>query len=471
MKKDKNPICPILMVDDEPQTLTSYTAALGLEGYNNLVSCSDSRKAVELIEKHPPEVILLDLSMPHLSGEEFLPLIIEDYPEIPVVVITGTSALETAVRCIRNGAFDYLVKPVTQERLITTVRQAITFRDMSRENTQLKDRLLEQELEFPKAFSSMVTANQTMFALFRYVEAIARTSRAVTITGETGVGKELLALALHKLSGLKGKFVTVNAAGLDENVFNDTLFGHAKGAFTGADHVRKGMVEQAEGGTLFLDEIGDLGAASQVKLLRLLQEREYLPLGMDIPKKATARIVAATNQDLEQMKETDAFRKDLYYRLITHRVHIPPLRERLDDLPLLVDYFIEQASEKLGKKKRRSPKNLLQLLFRYPFPGNLRELEALVFNAVMSSGSETISLQTFKSSLVKELSLSQTPSKLLESGADLPVTFGKKLPTMNETKGLLIEEALRRSRGNKSLAAEMLGTTRQIFYWRDKGDS
>ena len=328
-----------MLVDDEQQILINYASILRSGGFNNVISCSDSSRLMALISRKGAEIILLDLSMPHISGDELLPQIIHDFPEIPVVVVTGNDNLENAVQCIKGGAFDYLTKPLNKERLLTTVKQAITFRDLNRENLLLKDRFLTDQLEYPQVFAPIVTNNRAIKSIFKYVEAIAKTSQPVLITGETGVGKELLVKALHETSQRKGSLVSVNVAGLDDNTFSDTLFGHKKGAFTGANKNRKGIVEQAVNGTLFLDEIGDLSEISQVKLLRLLQEREYFPLGVDQPKSMYARMVVATNQELNVLQKSGKFRKDLYFRLCAHHIHIPPLRERLDDLPLLLDSF------------------------------------------------------------------------------------------------------------------------------------
>ena len=232
------------------------------------------------------------------------------------------------------------------------------------------------------AFAEIVTQNPTMHALFRYVEAIARSPQPVLITGETGTGKELMARAVHRLAAPRGDFVAVNVAGLDDQVFSDTLFGHTRGAFTGADRPREGLITRAEDGTLFLDEIGDLAAVSQVKLLRLLQEGTYYPLGADRPRQSRARVVVATNRDVVQDVQAGTFRKDLYYRLRAHHVQLPPLRARRDDLALLVTHCLAKAATALHKPVPTPPLALYQLLHTYTFPGNVRELEAMVFDAV-----------------------------------------------------------------------------------------
>ncbi len=236
--------------------------------------------------------------MPYISGDELLSRIVGDFPEIPVIVITGNSEVDRAVRCMKTGSFDYMVKPVEKSRLISVVKHAIEIRRLQNENKLLKEHILSGKLKNPEAFSEIITQNRSMMGLFQYAESIARSFQPVLITGETGVGKELMAGAIHKLSGRKGHLVTVNAAGIDDNQFSDVLFGHVRGTFTGADKARKGLVETADEGTLFLDEICDVSPHSQIKLLWLLQEREYLPLGADLPKISDVKIVVATNRDL-----------------------------------------------------------------------------------------------------------------------------------------------------------------------------
>jgi DNA-binding NtrC family response regulator len=288
------------------------------------------------------------------------------------------------------------------------------------------------------------------------------------ITGETGVGKELVAKAIHHLSNHKGSFTPVNVAGLDDNVFADTLFGHRKGAFTGADQARNGLVEQASGGTLFLDEIGDLSPASQVKLLRLLQDGEFFPLGSDVGKRSDARMVVATNQDIEALREYGKFRKDLYHRLCVHHVHLPPLRERREDLPVLVDYFLENSSKALGKNKPTPPKELLTLLSTYHFPGNVRELQSIIFDAVSGHKSGKLSMDVFKSYIYQRHLTSKVDVKLPQPEEHVLISFSEHLPTLKQTEEFLIAEALKRSNSNQSIAASMLGITRQALNKRLK---
>jgi len=464
------PQLPVLMIDDEVQTLNSFELVLRSSSVNNIIRCQDSRNVMAIFSSQEIEVMMLDLSMPHVSGEELLSMVTKDYPEVPVIVITGSNDVDTAVACMKTGAFDYMVKPVEKSRLISGVKRAIELRELQRENRLLRAHVLSDKLEHPEAFSEIVTNHPIMRSIFQYIESISVSPQSTLITGETGVGKELVAKAIHKLSQRKGVFLPVNVAGLDDNVFADTLFGHRKGAFTSADQPRSGLVEQASGGTLFLDEIGELNPASQVKLLRLLQDGEYFPLGADVGKRSDARVVVATNQDIQALQEIGKFRKDLYYRLCAHHIHIPPLRERREDLPILVDHFLERASETLGKKKPTPPKELLTLLSTYHFPGNIRELQSMILDAVSSHKSGKLSMNVFKSYIRQKQPSFDIDSKQLLQGENVLISFSEQLPTLKQTEQLLISEAMRRASSNQAIAAQMLGITRQALNKRLKQD-
>jgi DNA-binding NtrC family response regulator len=298
-----------------------------------------------------------------------------------------------------------------------------------------------------------------MQAIFRYVEAISCSREPVLITGESGTGKELVARAIHRLCAPDAPWQAVNVAGLDDNVFADTLFGHVKGAFTSADQPRGGLIEQAAGGVLFLDEIGDLSHASQVKLLRLLQEGEYYPLGSDRARKMNVRVVAATNQELEAKIADNAFRKDLYYRLKAHHVQIPPLRERREDIPLLLDHFLDEAALGLGRKKPALPPALFDLLATYHFPGNVRELRAMVFDALSQHDSGVLSLHRFDQAIGYKPAAS---GRVQGTGVadDTVLSVSGRFPTLKQTGELLVREAMRRANGNQTQAAKLLGISR-----------
>jgi len=465
MNQSSFPTLPILLVDDEEQFLKSMSFTLASEGIDHVVECRDSREVMHLLSKQEFSVILLDIFMPHLSGKELLPLIVRDFPDTPVIIVTALNQVEIAVECMKEGAFDYLVKPVDGVRLFPCIRRAISLSEVRHENRLLKDYLLTNKLEHSEAFSHILTQNRAMRAVFQYVEAISKTVMPVLITGETGVGKELIAKAVHRLSGRSGEFVAVNVAGVDDHFFSDTLFGHRRGAFTGAVQDRQGLIGKAAAGTLFLDEIGDLGLESQVKLLRLIEERKYYPLGSDVQKITDARIVVATHRNIASMQAEGSFRRDLFYRLRTHHIHIPPLRERKDDIPLLADHFLSEASRSLGRKKVTPPRELYTLLSTYLFPGNVRELEGMIYDAVSRHRLGILSMESFKERIAPEQKgIHDGGVQEQESPAtEGEIIFPERVPTLKETERMLIAETLKRACGNQTLAARMLGMTRRAL--------
>jgi two-component system nitrogen regulation response regulator GlnG len=454
---------PVLLVDDEPQLLRSASVLLRASGIKHVVTLDDSRTVLPWLAEQAAGVLVLDLAMPHISGRDLLGQIAADYPDLPVILMTATNDLDTAVQCMQGGAIDYLVKPVEKNRFVSSVLRALEIRTLREEVLSLKECLLTDEIHQRDAFAAIITQSKAMHAIFRYVEAIAVSHQPVLITGETGTGKELLARAVHALSPGQGEFVAVNVAGLDDAMFSDTLFGHTKGAFTSAEQSRDGLITRAADGTLFLDEIGDLATASQVKLLRLLQEDTYYPLGADYPRQSNARIIVATNQDIVQLVRTGTFRKDLYYRLRAHHLHVPPLRERQEDLPLLINHFLEQAAQAFSKPTPTPPMELYQLLKTYLFPGNVRELAAMVFDAVAQHQGGILSLKSFKA--VIQHGQTMAPDRLRSAATleHLGTLFPDQLPTLKEIEAALIAEALERAEGNQSIAAGMLGLTRQAL--------
>lgn len=464
MKSISNRNLPyVLLVDDEDQILFSSATLLRRSAFRNVRTISDSRQVLPLLKDENVGTIVLDLFMPHISGKDLLVDLCRDYPQIPVIVMTAAHDLETAVDCMKMGAFDYLVKPVENARFVSSVTKALDIFTLKNRMALLERHLFTGRVEQPDAFSAIIGASRKMLAVFQYCEVIATSRQSVLVTGETGTGKELVARAIHQLSCAQGRFVPVNVAGVDDTIFSDTLFGHRKGAFTGADEPRRGLIESAAEGTLFLDEIGDLSEGSQVKLLRLLQEQEYYPVGSDVPMKSTARIIASTNLDLRDAVRRKTFRNDLYYRLCSHHVCIPPLRERREDLPMLVDHFLRKASHKLGKRRPSPPPQLAPLLAAYAFPGNVRELEAMVFDAVTRHTSGVLSLASFREVISRESGAAFVPSpEAAETDSSL-LQFSGNLPTLKETETLLLNEALRRSGGNQGIAASLLGISRSAL--------
>jgi DNA-binding NtrC family response regulator len=453
----------VLLVDDESSFLRSLSILLERTArISNIRRCQDRRLVMDIIEEGQVGLVLLDLTMPHVSGETLLKRITEAHPHIGVIVISGMNQLETAVRCMQMGAYDYYVKTAEEDRLVSGVQRAIQVLELQMENRAMRNRFLSDTLEHPEA-----SDDKNMRAVFQYLESVARSRQPILVTGESGVGKELIVQAAHRLSKVAGPLVTLNVAGLDDTVFADTLFGHREGAYTNAVSARSGMIAEAANGTLFLDEIGDLSIVSQVKLLRLLQNGEYYLLGSDKPKYMNARIVVATHRDIEKKQAEGQFRKDLYYRLRTHHVHIPPLRARRADLPLLLAHFLTAAAEELGKAVPSVPKELAVLLSTYHFPGNVRELKAMVYDAVSTHRSGVLSMESFKRAM-QPLSASYEKTAVVRFEDNSLFAAVTQLPRLAEVETLLIEEALRRCEGNQSIASRLLGISQPALSKRLK---
>jgi len=455
---------PVFLLDDEPAWLHSLSLSLKVSaGINHILTCHDSRNTLDLLGKNRCSLVLLDLTMPHVGGEDLLVQIKKEYPNLPIIIISGMNQMETAIRCIKAGADDFYVKTDERERVIAGIVRALKQRQLKQENQRLVDTLMyPRRIENP-AFSEIITDDIEMYRIFSYLQAISGSSSPVLISGESGTGKELIAKALHHLGGTDKPWVAVNVAGLDEMVFSDSLFGHEKGAYTGAERQRSGMVEAAADGILFLDEIGDLSTSLQVKLLRLLQEREYYSLGGDRPKKVRCRILVASNQDLQKKVATGSFRQDLFYRLATHRVELPPLRKRKKDIPLLLDKFLSMAADDLGKKKPNIPQALVSLLSTYHFPGNIRELQSMSFDVMSVYSGGILPMAGFWQKIEESEQHKDSDSTVAGS-----VAFGENLPTLKETSHLLVDEAMKRARGNQSVAARMIGVTPQALSKRLK---
>jgi DNA-binding NtrC family response regulator len=298
-----------------------------------------------------------------------------------------------------------------------------------------------------------------MMAIFKVIETLAGSRQPVLITGETGVGKELIAQAIHRSSGLKGRMITVNAAGLDDTMLADTLYGHKKGAYTGATESREGLIELAKGGTLFLDEIGDLSGASQIKLLRLLQQNEYYRLGSDVLHKSDARIIAASNGNFQTLLASGAFRSDLYYRISAHSLHIPPLRERREDKLLLVEHFMTKTAHAMLRRPPELSKDLRHALISYDFPGNVREMINMIHNAITYNRTDTLGLEDFPGLAPGKSSPRNIIRKLGNNQFALHGIY-HDFPTIDEVQSVLVEEAISLSHGNRSIAAKMLGVSR-----------
>ncbi len=460
MTTTKHPVLPIFLVDDESATRESMEILLHMASLGNTVQCADSREVMPALARQRASLVLLDLGMPYITGETLLQQITSEYPDIPVIVVTGTDTVGTVVVCMRHGAFDYLVKPLDAERLLSSVRRALERQSLAEENLRVRAKLLSPTLEHPEHFRHMVTCSPALAAIFQYVEVIAGLAHPVLITGETGVGKELVVRAIHTASGREGELVSVNVAGLDDAMFSDTLFGHVKGAFTSADKARDGLILKAQGGTVVLDEIGDLSLQSQVKLLRVLQEGEFLPAGSDVPRKTDARIVATTNADLDALQRAGKFRKDLYYRLNAHRIMVPPLRQRREDIALLANHFLAEFAKELGLPTPAMPRAFTALLENHSLAGNVRELRSMMLDAVTRKKMGTPAFS-------ENGGVAATPVEL-DGKACTGILFPPALPTPRQAVDALVAEAMRRANGKQSAAARLLGITQQAIAKRLK---
>ncbi len=454
----------IVLVDDEQSELDAYSFLLESMGVEKIKTVSDSRQALLEVQQIAAPIVFLDLNMPHMSGQEVLREIKKERPQVPVIILTANSEIETAVECLKLGAHDYLVKPISLSTFGSALRNALEIGTLRNEVMSLKGIPLGTRPSHA-AFARIVTQNSAMMEIFQYVEAIAASGQPTLVLGETGSGKELIARAIHDVSGLSGDFVAVDVSGLDDTLFSDTLFGHAKGAFTGADKTRAGLLEKAQDGTLFLDEIGDLSEVSQVKLLRLLQEGVYYPLGADQPKKCRARVVAAANRDLQKLAgQAGRFRMDLYYRLSTHLIKVPPLRARREDLPLLVKHLVAEAADSMKRQVPAVSKEAMHLLLRHPFYGNVRELKTYLFDAVARCSHSEITREL----IVERLggSVADAASAPVD-GKRLEKLFGQ-FPTIDELVNYAIDEALELTSHNQSQAARLLGLSKQALHKRLK---
>ena len=411
----------------------------------------------ELLADWPPTVVLLDLTLPGRSGESVLAELQRDHPQALVIVATGLNDAVTAVRLLRAGAFDYLTKPLEMTVVRAAVERALRHAAVVGEQQAISNRFLRLDSTLHPAFATFITTDAHLKDVLRYAEAIATSPRAVLITGETGTGNDLVARAIHEVSGRQGAYVVCNLGGLDDALVSDALFGHRKGAFTGAISDRAGLVESARGGTLFLDEIGDLPLPTQIKLLRLLQDGDFFPVGDDRPRQADIRVIAATSQNLDERLADDRFRRDLYYRLAAHQVHLPALRERLGDLTLLVRHLTRRAALACQRPEPEISSEFLKALAHRELPGNIRELDAIIADALARhQDGETWVAQDVNSGT----------RRIQAVHVDSATVWPTPLPSMDQALDSLVEEALRRSDGNQTHAAKLLGITKQTISYR-----
>ncbi len=435
----------ILVIDDEKNIRTGLQAALELDGYEVLLA-EDGTTGLSLALNNEVDLVITDLRMPGVSGEEVLRRITTETPGIPVIVLTGHGTVENAVEAMRSGAYDFLTKPLNLDRLSLLVKRALQSRELV-----LQNRELEQEAEKRKSFEHIIGKSPSMLKLFDVVKRVAPTRASVLITGESGVGKELIANALHNLSTRKDNpIIKVHCAALAENILESELFGHEKGAFTGAVSRKRGRFELAHGGTIFLDEIGEINQSVQIKILRVLQEKMFERVGGEDTIEVDVRVITATNRDLEKEIAEGRFREDLFYRLNVVRIHVPPLRERKDDLPLMISAFVKEFAEENGKVIESIDPKARQALYAYDWPGNVRQLRNCIESAVVMTTGTVITLDELPPSIRE---MDEVPAITIPVGA-----------TMADAEREIIMQTLAAQNGNKSKTAEILGIGRKTLH-------
>ncbi|MGE4267287.1 MAG: sigma-54-dependent transcriptional regulator [Deferribacterales bacterium] len=452
-------ISQVVIIDDEKELTDMYVRYLRQLGVTDILTYNDPREFLKSSDKIDPAIILLDMNMPHQNGEEMLGIIAHRFQQTSVVMMIEKNETESAVRCLQKGAVSFVVKPVEKDSFAEVILRALeVYKRYSSEPTVQN----VGDIERNSFFDNIITCNSKMLEIFRYLNFVSESTFPVLITGETGTGKELFAEAVHKASGQKGPYVAVNISGLDDNMFTDTLFGHAKGAFTGADKTRRGLVAEAENGTLFLDEIGDLNESAQIKLLRLLQEKVYMPLGTDRNVKANVRIIAATSVNLKNNVKAGKFRKDLLFRISTHCITIPPLRDRKDDIELLALNFYNKALLESGCQMAAAlPQGIGDILRNYSFPGNVRQLQAIMNDLAMITRGRKLGSRDMISFMRRHDINPRTGAKehLFE-----PFYYAGDFPTIKKMESILVSSALNHSKGNITDAARILGITRQTLH-------
>lgn len=434
----------ILIVDDEKGIRDGLKLFLKREGHL-MFTAEDGKEALEILEKNDIDLVISDLRMPHINGDELLAFIKRDYPGVKVIILTGHGTVENAVEAMRNGAYDFLIKPLNLEKLGLIVKRALSQRQLEIDNRLLKKKL--------NVFSKqMIGKSDKMIKISNLIEQVAPSKTSVLILGENGVGKEVIANLIHDFSNRKSNpFIKVHCAALSENLLESELFGHEKGAFTGAIKEKKGRFELANKGTIFLDEIGEISPNIQVKLLRVIQEKSFERVGGEKTINVDVRIIAATNRNLKKEVEEGRFREDLYYRLNVVQITVPPLRERKEDILLMMSSFIQNFSEENDKNIKEITKKAKTALYNYNWPGNVRELKNVLEAAVVLSKDGVIDINDLPPYLKNED----------EQGNFLKI----KMPaTMDEIEKEAIISTLALANGNKSKTAEMLNMNRKTLY-------
>lgn len=437
----------VLVVDDDKNTRESLAACLKDDGYEPVLA-EDGAKAIRIMREEIIDVVVSDVRMEKGSGFDVLDFVRKSSPETAVIMITAFGDIPSAVDAVKRGAYDYLTKPIDIEKLNLIIQKAVKSQRLLSENIRLKQQLKERF-----ALSSIIGKSAKIQKVLADIERIAPTDATVLISGETGAGKELVAKAIHYNSPrFHRPLLKVDCSALAEGIIESELFGHEKGAFTGAWRQKRGRFELAEGGTLFLDEIGDLSRLTQVKLLRLLQDQEFERVGSTQTIKVNVRLVAASNKDLKKEIEEGLFREDLYYRLKVVSIDLPPLRERVEDITLLASYFLEQANERYHKEVKKFSPGAMNMMMRYTWPGNIRELKNCIEGLVIMSSKDTIDLEDLPA-----------PIKQVEDKESVTLSLGSP---MRELEKQAILKTLAMVKGNKHRAAQLLGIGIKTLYRR-----
>ena len=448
----------ILVVDDEQSMREFLDIMLTKDGYQ-VTTAAGGTEAINLIEKNSYDLLITDIRMKHVDGLQVLKRCKEIHPKTVAIMISAYASTSTAVEAMKWGAYDYLPKPFKVGEMKAVIRDALT----AAQQREMKENEAEQPLGIP-TYQGIVGNSQEMRKIFDLIPRVAAATSNVLITGESGTGKEVVAKAIHQMSPRRGKpFVTVNCGSVPETLMESELFGHKKGAFTGAIATRSGLFEVAHQGTLFLDEIAEITPAIQVKLLRAVQEKKFKMVGGTDEISVDVRIISATNRHIEQEVMGGRFREDLYYRLNVIHIPMPPLRERAEDIPLLAQYFLEKYSQQMNKDIKKISAFALDILKNYNFPGNVRELENIIERSVALEASnivlpDSLTLSSFKQAQA-QTEAAQGPTVLPPSGLDLDQFLG-------QTEKDFLQQALERTRGAKQKAAELLGITFRSFRYR-----
>lgn len=435
----------LLIIDDEKNIREGLAANFEMDGYNVKLA-ENGKQGLEFLAKGDIDLVITDLRMPGISGEEVLRKVTTETPGVPVIVLTGHGSIDSAVDAMRNGAYDFLTKPLNLDQLSLIVKRALEARELSLQHKQLKN-----EVEKEHVLDNIIGKSAEMQKVFEMIKKVSASKASVLITGESGVGKEVVADAIHNLSPRKKhQCIKVHCAALSETLLESELFGHEKGAFTGADSLVKGRFELAHESSIFLDEIGEINQSVQIKILRVLQERAFERVGGQETINVDVRIIAATNRNLEDEVKKGTFREDLYYRLNVIHIHVPALRERKDDIPLLISKFLEEFSAENGKTIKGISPQAKSAIYNYNWPGNIRELRNCIESAVVLCGSD-------------EIQLEDLPPAVSKAGTEKAIIVPANL-TLDEAEKIIILQTLAANKNNKSKTAELLGIGRKTLH-------